>query len=67
MLTQFLTFLIDFAVIAATELDTLERAWRIATLWDNLFQIGFAAIVDYQCLPRSQFLYIACIQIESGL
>ena len=37
LLTQFLTLLIDFAVVSTTEIDTFERASRIASLGNNLF------------------------------
>ena len=67
LLTQFLTLLIDLAVVSTTEIDALEGASRIATLGNNLFQLHLTMTIDDEGLTRLQLLDIIGIQIKRSL
>ena len=67
LLTQFLTLLINLAVVSTTEIDTFEGASRIASLGNNLFQLHLTMTIDDESLTRLQLLDVIGIQIKRSL
>ena len=67
MLTQFLTLLINLAVVSTTEIDAFEGASRIASLGNYLFQLHLTMTIDDEGLTRLQLLDVTSVQIKRGL